>query len=173
VPVIALPIGKETKLTAESQRFWSGSLISQTPREKTGSPSLPREWAHAYLVSAPGGRGGSGIRREPRWPVKYDQSHWRFVPPRTQANSDPRRLYHADASLKQIAEMDDDTRAAIASMEVHERKIDGIVVRTVKIKFWDKNAALEKAMRHLGLYERDNASHSENLELQVVLVGKP
>jgi hypothetical protein len=22
-------------------------------------------------------RGGSGIRREPRWPVKYDHSHWR------------------------------------------------------------------------------------------------
>src|SRR5690349_18419301 len=29
---------------------------------------LPRERAHAYLVSAPGVRDGSGIRREPRWP---------------------------------------------------------------------------------------------------------
>jgi hypothetical protein len=60
--------------------------------------------------------------------------------------------------------MDLDTRAAIASMEVDERKVDGIVVRTVKIKFWDKNAALEKAMRHLGVYERDNTQRSENLE---------
>ena len=30
-----------------------------------------------YLASVPGVQGGSGIRRELRWPVKYDQSHWR------------------------------------------------------------------------------------------------
>jgi hypothetical protein len=29
------------------------------------------------------------------------------------------------------------------------------------------------AMKHLGLYKRDNARHSEKLELQVVFVGKP
>jgi hypothetical protein len=37
---------------------------------------------------------------------------------------------------------------------------------------WDKNQALEKALKYLGLYERDNA-RSENLSLQVVLVGAP
>ena len=70
--------------------------------------------------------------------------------------------------------MDDDTRAAVASFEIDERKVDGVVVgRTTKIKLWDKNRALEMAMRHLGLYERDNAQRSENLGLQVVLVGAP
>jgi phage terminase small subunit len=88
--------------------------------------------------------------------------------------SDPRRLCHADGSLKQIAEMDDDTRAAIASFEIDERKVDGIVVgRTTKIKFWDKNRALEMAMKHLGLYNRDNTRRSENLSLQVLLVAAP
>jgi hypothetical protein len=38
---------------------------------------------------------------------------------------------------------------------------------------WDKYAALEKAMKHLGLYNRDNRQQSENLSLQVVLVGAP
>jgi len=42
-----------------------------------------------------------------------------------------------------------------------------------KIKFWDKNRALEMAMKHLGLYNRDNTQRSENLSLQVVLVGAP
>ena len=68
---------------------------------------------------------------------------------------DPRRLFHGDGNLKQIAEMDDDTRAGIASFEIDERKVDGVVVgRTTKIKLWDKIRALEMGMRHLGLYER-------------------
>jgi phage terminase small subunit len=71
---------------------------------------------------------------------------------------DPARLYHEDRSLKNITEMDDDTRAAIASIEIDESKVDGVVVgHTTKIKLWDKNRALEMAMRHLRLYERDNA----------------
>ena len=43
--------------------------------------------------------------------------------------------------------------------------------RTTKLKVWDKNAALEKAMKHLGLYEKDNSQRAPNLALQVVLVG--
>ena len=45
--------------------------------------------------------------------------------------------------------------------------------RLTRIRLWDKNAALEKAMKHLGLYNRDNTQRSENLSLQVVLVGAP
>jgi hypothetical protein len=84
-----------------------------------------------------------------------------------------RRLCHEDGSVKQIAEMDDDTRAALrASRSTSERSDGAIVGRTTKIKVWGKNSVLDKAMRHLGAYERDNAQHSDNLELQVVLVGK-
>jgi len=35
------------------------------------------------------------------------------------------------------------------------------------------NAALEKAIKHLGLCNRDNTQRSENLSLQVSLVGVP
>jgi phage terminase small subunit len=88
--------------------------------------------------------------------------------------SDVRRLCNPDGSLKQVHELDDDVAAAISSFKIKEIEIDGrVAVRTIEVKFWDKVAALDKAMRHLGLYERENAQHSENLELQVVLVGKP
>ena len=84
---------------------------------------------------------------------------------------DTRRLYREDGTLKHITEMDDDTRAAIASIEVTECVVDGIVVgQTTKIKPWDKNRALEMAMKHLGLFERNNAQQRENLQIQVVLV---
>lgn len=90
---------------------------------------------------------------------------------------DPRTLYRDDGELKRPDEWDDDTAAAVASLEVSEeydgkgedRKLNGF---TKKLKLWDKNAALEKAMKHLGLYERDNSQRAESLNLQIVLVGK-
>jgi hypothetical protein len=45
--------------------------------------------------------------------------------------------------------------------------------RGISFSLWDKNAALEKAMKHLGLNERDRTRRSENLSLQVLLVGAP
>lgn len=46
-------------------------------------------------------------------------------------------------------ELDDATRAAVASFKVDE-------YGRMEYKFWDKNAALEKLFKYLGLYKRDN-----------------
>jgi hypothetical protein len=55
----------------------------------------------------------------------------------------------------------------IAAIEVDEEG------RTTRVRMWDKNQALEKALKYLGLYERHNTQQSENLSLQVLLVGAP
>lgn len=74
------------------------------------------------------------------------------------AYSDPRRFYNPDGSLKEIHELDEDTAATVAQVEIDEIKADGVVIgRTKKLKHWDKNAALEKAMKYHGLYEKDNS----------------
>lgn len=74
------------------------------------------------------------------------------------AYSDPRKFYNADGSLKSILELDDDCAATIASVEWDEVKAEGQVIGlTRKLKQWDKNAALEKAMKFHGAYEKDNA----------------
>jgi phage terminase small subunit len=83
------------------------------------------------------------------------------------AYADPRRLYRADGTLVPIVELDEDAAGMIAAIEIDG---DG---RTTRVRMWDKNQALEKALKYLGLYERENTQHSENLKLQVVLVGKP
>jgi hypothetical protein len=83
------------------------------------------------------------------------------------AYADPRRLFRADGTLVPIVELDEDAAGMIAAIEVDEEG------RTTRVRMWDKNQALEKALKYLGLYERENTRHSENLELQVVLVGKP
>ena len=77
------------------------------------------------------------------------------------AYCDPRKFFHADGKPKEIHELDDDTAAALAGMEVTEefegtgkdRVFTGF---TKKYKLADKNSALEKAMKHLGEYEADN-----------------
>jgi hypothetical protein len=49
--------------------------------------------------------------------------------------------------------------------------LKGVVVsRTIKVKLWDKIAAHATAMKHLGLYDRDNARGGENLQIRVDLV---
>lgn len=68
------------------------------------------------------------------------------------ALSDPRKLFDENGQLKKITELDDDTAAAIASVEVNEIGTEGVVIgHTRKLKIWDKNAALANAARILGL----------------------
>jgi len=68
------------------------------------------------------------------------------------AMSDPRKLFHADGTLKKITELDDDTAAALSSIEVNEIGTgDAVIGYTKKLKLWDKNSALANAIRVLGL----------------------
>lgn len=74
---------------------------------------------------------------------------------------DPRKLFNADGSPKDIHALDDATAAAIAGLEVMEvydgtgkdRKFVGYLK---KYKIADKNSALEKLMKHMGMFEKDN-----------------
>jgi phage terminase small subunit len=81
--------------------------------------------------------------------------------------SDSRRLFRPDGSLMPVHELDDVTAAAISSIELDE---DG---RPKKIRLWSKTDAIDKAMRHLGLFEKGNRQHGRNLAIQVNLVGTP
>ncbi|MGC8534913.1 MAG: terminase small subunit [Rhizomicrobium sp.] len=85
---------------------------------------------------------------------------------------DPRKLFDDSGNLKAVADLDDDTAAAVAGLDVQDgRGEDG--AQTKKLKLWDKNAALDKAMKYLGLFEKDNAQRGPDLALQVVLIGPP
>lgn len=71
--------------------------------------------------------------------------------------SDIRKLFNEHGALKNINELDDDIAAAVSSVEVTELTAEGAAIGFVKkIKLWDKNSALEKLCKHLGLYEKDN-----------------
>lgn len=82
--------------------------------------------------------------------------------------TDPRKMFGPDGKLKAIAELDDDCAAALASVEYEQKPRSNTTV--TKVKLWDKNAALEKAMKHLGLYKADNEQAAEALAGLVVYV---
>lgn len=78
--------------------------------------------------------------------------------------SDPRKILDDSGRMRDPSTWPDDVAAAISSIEVFEeyegRGDDRIKIgETKKIKLWEKNAALEKAMKHLGLFERDNSQN--------------
>ena len=90
---------------------------------------------------------------------------------------DPRKLFRDDGSPKPINELDDDTAAALAGLDVHEEYQgsgeDRVFVGYVKkYKVADKNAALEKLFKHHGLYEKDNSQKTDPLsELLKGIIG--
>lgn len=72
--------------------------------------------------------------------------------------SDLRRLFTEAGALRDPATWDDDIAAAVASIEVVTRQgaetdADGnrAVEYVHKVKLWDKNSALDKIGRHLGM----------------------
>jgi phage terminase small subunit len=78
---------------------------------------------------------------------------------------DPRKLLTSDGEPVPIQELDDDTAAAIAGLETateKERGGEGVTfIRKYKIA--DKNSALEKLSKHLGLYKLDNSQKTDAL----------
>ena len=66
---------------------------------------------------------------------------------------DIRKAFDASGNLKEVCELDDDTAAAIAGIEISESVGEsGAVTRLKKIKFSDKRASLDLAGRHLGMW---------------------
>ena len=68
---------------------------------------------------------------------------------------DIRRLYHADGRLKAVNELDDETAAALASLDVKvENTENGMVpVLTMKYRFADKRAALHDLGTYLKMFK--------------------
>jgi phage terminase small subunit len=79
---------------------------------------------------------------------------------------DVRRLFNDDGSPKPVSELDDETAACVAGIEVAEiwegsGKERVFVGYTKKYRIADKNAALDKLFRHFGLYEKDNKQKAD------------
>jgi len=85
--------------------------------------------------------------------------------------SDVRKLFGKNRSLKDIQELDDETAAAIESIEVVADTVNGDVVSyTHKIKLASKVAALKNLGKHFNIYE-DHQKSGQG-EMHVHIEGK-
>ena len=86
---------------------------------------------------------------------------------------DIRKLTDAEGNPTPINQLDDDTAAAIQGLELATERVRGdeegaeTVVRKYKIA--DKNAALERLFKHLGLFQKDNDQNNPAKALQALL----
>lgn len=75
------------------------------------------------------------------------------------AQSDVRRLFTSDGHLLRVIDLDDDTAAAVSSVEVVSRQAgtreNPEIEYVHKIKLWDKNSALQTLAKHVGLNGSD------------------
>lgn len=91
--------------------------------------------------------------------------------------SDIRNAFSPNGNLLPPEEWDDDFAASVASVEVVSRNTDmkdsdgrTVVEHVHKIKVWDKNSALEKIAKHLGMFI-ERVDHSGSLEINVTIGG--
>lgn len=81
---------------------------------------------------------------------------------------DPRKLFRLDGSLIPITELDDDTAASIAGLDVTELRSEGFSIgRLKKIKIADKGINLERLGRYLKLFT-DKVEHTGVLGVQLI-----
>lgn len=69
---------------------------------------------------------------------------------------DPADIFNADGSVKSVVEMDKDTRMALVSIETIQMGDPESPAIVRKIKWAGKDRAREQAMKHLGMFEKDN-----------------
>lgn len=75
-------------------------------------------------------------------------------------------IVNPDGSFKRLHELDAATRAAVSSFKIDK---DGVI----EYRFWNKTEALEKAMKHHGLYEKSNKQVGDSIrDLFAALGGK-
>ncbi|MBY6163099.1 terminase small subunit [Mameliella alba] len=74
------------------------------------------------------------------------------------AFSDIRELFDKDGRLLPVDAFPEKVAGAIKSVKVTSKRDPdskaGDIILTTEIKFWDKNAALDRLCKHFGLYER-------------------
>lgn len=147
-----------TKLNARQQRFVKEYLIDPNATQaalKAGYSKKTARFIGAENLTKPNIRDAIAEAQVKR-AKKLDITAERVLQEVARIGfSDVRKMFNEAGQLKAIHELDDDTAAVVASIEVSDRAIpggEGETERVTKIKAWDKGGALGQLGKHLGLF---------------------
>ncbi len=74
----------------------------------------------------------------------------------TIAMADPKDLFDEHGNVKEIKDWPEGLSRAVSSVKVTQTAGK----KTIEVKLWDKNSALEKLFRNCGLYAKDKVIHA-------------
>lgn len=156
-------------LTARQQRFVDEYLCDLNATQaaiRSGYSKKTAEWIGPQLLTKSHVAAAVAERMKARGERTAITADRALLEAARLALFDPRKLFNDDGSPKGIHELDDDTAAAVAGIEVLEQfegsgKDRVFVGYLKKYKIADKNSALEKLFKHHGLYEKDNRQKSD------------
>lgn len=157
----------ERPLTARQQRFVAEYLISGNGTQaaiKAGYSAHTANVTAAQTLAKPYIQAALAVKQAKVF-KKLELTHERVTNEIARlAFFDPRDLFHPDGTPKQINELSDDTAACISGLEVVEMYAgtgpNQVITGAIKkYKIADKNSALEKAAKILGLFEKDNSQN--------------
>jgi phage terminase small subunit len=85
----------------------------------------------------------------------------------------PKQLFNPDGSPKLISEIPDDTAAAIGGLEVASvGNAEMGIGQVLKYKISDKNSALEKLCKHLGLFNERKDEDEKPQPTEIIFTMK-
>jgi phage terminase small subunit len=73
---------------------------------------------------------------------------------------DPAKLYDESGNLRKITDLPEDVRMALSSIEFEQVGSPDAPVFVRKVKWAARLGAREQAMKHLGMFEKDNSQRS-------------
>lgn len=156
------------KLTAKQERFVAEYLIDLNATQaaiRSGYSAKTAEWIGPQLLTKSHVAAKVAAAQQKRGAETNITAARVLQEIARLAFFDPRKLLTSDGEPVPIQELDDDTAAAIAGMETATEKGRGGegVTFIRKYKIADKNSALEKLSKHLGLYKLDNSQKTDAL----------
>jgi phage terminase small subunit len=76
-------------------------------------------------------------------------------------NFDPGKLYDESGNLKPLHELDEDTRMVLSGVEFVQFGSPDAPVFVKKVKWAQRHQARDHAMKHLGMFEKDNRQKND------------
>lgn len=147
--------GKPRKVTAKQQRFVLEYLIDLNATQAAIRAGYSRKraselgWQLLQNPTVQSAISASMAEREKRTQVDQDRVLLELA---RLGFSNVKRLFDERGNLLPLHELSDDVAASISSVKVKVEDDGETVLQVKEIKLWDKNSALEKVCKHLGLF---------------------